>query len=161
MAEPTSIDEHMISGYPEYSGGGGPGLLCAGVLDRSAARVTCAHTSEMFLHSTTSVESSSASSSAGVSASSSAGVYYQGSVECNGEEADLTECSVSLQTVAQCRNGLVQQLVCTSCKLLELPHFPPSPLSLNELYNTTLLSSTHTYVQLLVCWGIWLKTMHG
>ena len=139
MAEPTSIDEHMISGYPEYSGGGGPGLLCAGVLDRSAARVTCAHTSEMFLHSTTSVESS---------ASSSAGVYYQGSVECNGEEADLSECSVSLQTVAQCPNGLVQQLVCTSCKLLELPHFSPSlplSLSLNELYNTTLLFSTHTH----------------
>ena len=139
MVEPTSIDEHMISGYPEYSGGGGPGLLCAGVLDRSAARVTCAHTSEMFLHSTTSVVESS-----------SAGVYYQGSVECNGEEADLSECSVSLQTVAQCPNGLVQQLVCTSCKLLELPHFSPSlPLSLSLSMNFTTQHyyslHTHTY----------------
>ena len=46
-------------------------------------------------------------------------LYYRGRVECTGDEADITECSVdveSVEAVTECPWGLVQQLTCTSCK---------------------------------------------
>lgn len=109
MAETTVLDAHMTSGYPEYVGNGGPGLVCAGVLDRLAARVVCASTTGTFLYNMSTADSATTPGGAN-------GVFYRGSVECSGEEADFAECSVSLQTISQCPNGLVQRLTCTSCK---------------------------------------------
>jgi hypothetical protein len=45
-------------------------------------------------------------------------VFYRGRIKCGGEEADITECSVDVEGVAQCPHGLVEELTCTSCKLL-------------------------------------------
>ena len=107
MAESTTVSDNMTGGFPEYSASGGIGLICAGVLDTLAARVVCAETAEMFLHNMTDAESTG----------SATNVFYQGSVECTGDEASLAECSVRLRTVSECPGGLVQQLTCTSCKL--------------------------------------------
>lgn len=129
MAETTVLDDHMTSGYPVYVGDGGPGLVCAGDLDRLAARVVCASTTGTFLYNMSTADSATAPGGA-------SGVFYRGSVECTGEEADFAECSVSLQTISQCPNGLVQMLTCTSCKST------PSP----SLYIHILLHEQSTWV---------------
>ena len=98
----------IVSGYPEFIGSGGPGLICAGELDTRAAQVVCASTAEMFLHS---INSTTVAGGDGI-----AGVFYRGDIECTGNEVDITECSVSMRVVSECPHGLVQQLTCTSCE---------------------------------------------
>ena len=51
-----------------------------------------------------------------VAAPSRTNVFYRGRIECSGEEADISECSVDVEAVAECPGGLVQQLTCTLCK---------------------------------------------
>ena len=104
-----SGSDNIVSGYPEFIGSGGPGLICAGVLNTQAAQVACASTTEMFLHSIESV-TDDGGGGGGV------GVFYRGDIECTGSEADITECSISMRLVPECPRGLVQQLTCTSCK---------------------------------------------
>ena len=98
----------IVSGYPEFIGSGGPGLICAGELDMRAAQLVCASTTGMFLHS---VNSTTVEDGGGV-----VGVFYRGDIECTGNKVDITECSVSMRMVSGCPHGLVQQLTCTSCE---------------------------------------------
>ena len=108
---PDSESQGSRSGHPQLTGSQGPGLLCPGVLDVPSARVACASTSEMFLQSMTRVTAPS---------NDTTSVFYRGRIECGGGEADITECSVDVEAVAQCPHGLVQELTCTSCKFIKL-----------------------------------------
>ena len=101
-----------VGGYVQYWGSQGMGLVCAWELDVWAARVLCAGTNNnMFLLNTTQVAPPPPPSppSAGV------GVFYRGSVHCTGEEAHVSECSISLDALEECPHGLVQHIMCTSC----------------------------------------------
>lgn len=105
----TDSDDKTISGYVQFLGSEGPGLVCGGELDVLAARVYCASTNEMFLHDMTQVVPPSTTTDA-------MSIFYRGSIQCTGEEADITECSISMNTIAECPQGLVQHIMCTSCK---------------------------------------------
>ena len=106
MVAVASEESEGGRGYPEYTGSQGPGLLCAGVLDVPSARIACATTSEMFLHRMIRVAPPNGTRD----------VFYRGRIECTGDEADITDCSVGVEPVAECPRGLVHQLLCTSCK---------------------------------------------
>lgn len=103
----TGSDDR-VRGYPELIGSEGPGLLCSGVLDVNSARVACATTSETFLHNMTTVVLPNSTTTNNV--------FYRGSIECTGDEADITECAIGVESVGECPRG-VQQLICTPCKL--------------------------------------------
>ena len=126
MAEAESGTK-TVSGYPEFIGSDGPGLICAGVLDTLAARLVCASTTEMFLHT---VHSTNSTTAGGV------GVFYRGDIECAGTEVDITECSISMRVVSECPHGLVQTLTCTSCKS----------------YYSCMYTNTLTSFQCCACW---------
>ena len=64
----------------------------------------CRHLEQKFFYNLTNVNFTSADK------------YFGGSINCTGEEVDLTECEVSLQPVLQCPGDQIQQLICTSCK---------------------------------------------
>ena len=107
LATPTT-NGSMVSGYLQYTGSKGPGLVCAGELDRRDAQVVCATTTEMFLHDMTEVALSDITTNYNV--------FYRGSSQCTGDETDITECSVILQTATQCPRGLIQRITCTPCE---------------------------------------------
>ena len=104
----------VVRGYPEYLpvDGGSPGYVCAGTLDKPAARLVCGSTTGMFLHSINST-----------TAEADADTFYRGSIDCIGSEVDIAECSFSLHAVSECPHGLVQQLICTSCKSYNIGNY--------------------------------------
>ena len=107
----TKID-HLVQGYPEFSDTSSPGYFCAKVIGRQVAQVLCRHLEQKFFYNLTNVNFTSAD------------VYYGGSINCTGEEVDLTECEVSLQPTSQCPRDQIQQLTCTSCKYFSWKFVP-------------------------------------
>lgn len=83
-------------------------MICAGELNVEEAQVVCATTAEMFLRDLTRVAVSNVTTTTSV--------FYRGSVQCTGEEADISQCSVSMDPVTRCPSGFVQRITCTSCE---------------------------------------------
>ena len=121
----TAVDElnsAIIRSYPEILGSAGWGMLCynegEALINTLVGEVICRQTKNMFL---------SKISRAGHPAGVTGRAFYAGTINCTGDEAKISECSIELEpsgwcpekyTTIGCTTGGIEQ--CTVWYMLNL-----------------------------------------
>ena len=75
--------------------------MCDGTIDIDGAAAVCREDRGLFAKS---IEAQS---------DNSGGIFYQGNIDCQGEETRLEKCTLAIQSVSSCSGGVVN-VICTS-----------------------------------------------
>ena len=94
MEVPDNNNPSFINHFVEVKGSQGWGLLCYGNLELKAAEVVCRENKNQFAMRVRSGTLNDYS-----------GHYYNGQLECNGEEMTANECKMTIGSVTSCNSG--------------------------------------------------------